>query len=141
MPKIVKLPRKQGRPRKPRLPPSDLLSKLPNPPEWLSSEARMEWRRTGALLVARHQLTAADLVPLEAYCAAKGRLVEAERTIKKDGLIIGGSHGGQVANPACAIAGEASRSLKSLALLLGLRRKGQNEEAAQDDRWEGLIDG
>jgi P27 family predicted phage terminase small subunit len=140
MTKVVKLPRKQGRPRKPQLPPSDLLLKLPTPPEWLSAEARLEWQRTGGLLVARHQLTEADLVPLEAYCAAKGRLVEAERTIQKDGLVIEGSHGGQVSNPACGIAAEASRTIKSMALLLALRKKGAEEVRQDDDRWEGLLD-
>lgn len=54
---------------------------FPPAPEWLSSEARGEWRRMQPFLEERKFLTDIDLSNLENYCVAQGRVRECEATL------------------------------------------------------------
>lgn len=51
---------------------------FPPPPNWLSDEAKKEWRRMRPFLEDRKHLTDIDLANLENYCVAQGRVRECE---------------------------------------------------------------
>src|SRR5580700_11305985 len=91
--------RKQGGTNKPKVPMmtaaplTGTLTVAPAPPEWLARDSKREWRRSAAQLAERGVLTGGDLAMLEAFCAAKGRLVAAERAIKANGILVTGSKG------------------------------------------------
>jgi hypothetical protein len=53
----------------------------PEPPHFLSPSARDEWWRIAGELHALGLLTALDVMPLAAYCAATGRFADAERLL------------------------------------------------------------
>src|ERR1700726_1824085 len=118
--------RKQGgtnKPKVPMMPATPLTGTLaiaPPPPEWLGRDAKREWRRTAYQLAVRGVLTGGDLAVLEAFCAAKGRLVAAERAIKSFGITVIGSKGSPIKNPACTVIAEASATVKALGAQLGL---------------------
>jgi P27 family predicted phage terminase small subunit len=144
---VVKIPRKQGRPRKRVLQTAETpLARIPPPPSWLSKAAKAEWVRCAPHLSERNVITEADLGSLEAYCSAKGRLVAAERVIERDGITIVGKDGQCVKHPAVSVADAASATLRAIGMQLGLtpasrRKAARSEEAPASDRWAGLIDG
>ncbi|MED1792897.1 phage terminase small subunit P27 family [Brevibacillus nitrificans] len=56
---------------------------LPDPPPYLDSVAKKEWKRLAPELIRLGLLTIADLTAFETYCLAYGRLVAATKTLKK----------------------------------------------------------
>jgi P27 family predicted phage terminase small subunit len=59
----------------------------PNPPSWLSVEARAEWRRVVPELDELGILAKADRAVLSAYCDAWARFVDVSRQLDRDGLL------------------------------------------------------
>jgi P27 family predicted phage terminase small subunit len=59
------------------------LVQFPRAPDWLSEEARGEWRRMQPFLEERKMLTDVDLSNLENYCVAQGRVRECEATMQQ----------------------------------------------------------
>lgn len=55
---------------------------MPAPPDWLSEEAKKEWRRVLPGLVERGILTESDVANLENYCVCQGRVRELETEIR-----------------------------------------------------------
>lgn len=51
------------------------------PPDWISAEAAIEWRRVMPLLVERKILTDADIGSLENYCVSQGRVRQLEKLL------------------------------------------------------------
>lgn len=87
-----------GQPLKPNTPIPQ--AGVPTCPNWLKGEAKSEWRRVVAELVAIPDLlTLVDRSVLASYCQHYARWREAERAIDKDGSIIDiiGKHGEVVA--------------------------------------------
>ena len=74
--------------RKPNVKPSKPTSGTVHPPDFLSPEAREEWKRVAPTLVKRGILKPTDRAALASYCQAYARLAEAERIIERDGQII-----------------------------------------------------
>lgn len=75
---------------KPRLIVSnDAVTVTPEPPTWLSKDARAEWRRVAPDLVARGLLTDTDVAALENYCCAIAGVRETARLIKRQGRMVG----------------------------------------------------
>jgi P27 family predicted phage terminase small subunit len=64
----------------------DAISYAKRVPDWLSPDAKKEWRRIMPLLIERKILTDADMGSVENYCVSIGRIRETERLIQKDGL-------------------------------------------------------
>lgn len=58
-----------------------------DPPEWLSEDAKAEWRRIVPVLAQRKVLTEADLGSVENYCMAMGTVREMEREIQRVGAV------------------------------------------------------
>lgn len=119
---------------------------VPRAPSWLSKPAKAEWRRQAAQLTERGTLTPADLATLATFCAAVGRLVQAEAILAVDGLTVKNGDGVPTKHPAVAIASEASSLIKTLGAALGLspasrRRATTAEPKGGADRWEGMVDG
>lgn len=75
----------EGEPNKSRINENEpqFYPKAPDPPSFLSAEARKEWRRLAPQLEKLGILTEADLAMFTGYCAAFGKLAWAEREIKK----------------------------------------------------------
>jgi P27 family predicted phage terminase small subunit len=88
-------------------------AKPPEAPEFLSSEAKDEWRRIVPQLRVLNLLTELDIAPLAAYCQAYGRWVGAERILSRmaaedpetKGLTIeGATRGSPIINPVLKVA-------------------------------------
>jgi P27 family predicted phage terminase small subunit len=69
-------------------PASNALEELPPAPDWFTDEARAEWERTGADLVARRVLTMDSLATFEAYCGAVSDVQRSAKQIAKDGEMV-----------------------------------------------------
>lgn len=100
----------------------------PNPPTWLSAEARAEWRRVVPGLQRLDLLKEEDRATLAAYCETWAVFVLASRTVTREGLtseVVSVSASGAetsrtVANPAVAIMRNAGRELRGFAAQFGL---------------------
>ncbi len=64
----------------------DALEELPAP-DWLSEDAKAQWRSVLPLLAQRRILTEADLGTFENFCIAMGTVREMEREIQKLGHV------------------------------------------------------
>ena len=123
---------------------------LPEPPPFLSEDARNEWWRVVPELRALGLLTALDLMPLAAYCNAYGRWVVAERLLAamadKDattkGLLLKGSAGSAMANPLIKIARCAAADMVHFAGEFGMTPRARSYlSAAGRTSGPGKFDG
>jgi P27 family predicted phage terminase small subunit len=99
--------------------PRDPLATLPKPPTWLSAAARKKWQSAGEQLVAAQLLTELDLDMLASYASTWASIVDAEKTIAKEGQTFAGDNGPRK-HPCVAIVESARKDLKALAEQLGL---------------------
>jgi len=97
-----------------------LASALPAPPEHLGEDARLEWLRVGPELLAAGLVTALDTSALAGYCSAYGRWVEAERSIKKHGVLVKSPSGFPMQSPYLAIANKALEQMTKLLTEFGM---------------------
>jgi P27 family predicted phage terminase small subunit len=105
----------------------------PEPPAMLKGEARAEWRRVAPGLWDLGLLTAIDVGPLAAYCAAWGRWKAAEALIEKakrkypagGGLFIETSNGNLVQHPAVGLANRAMTDVVKFAAEFGMTPSGR----------------
>ena len=72
---------------------------VPSPPEHLSEVALAEWRRVVPDLEAAGLLTHLDRAALSAYCATWGRVVELERALTTERVVMKTKKGYPVLNP------------------------------------------
>ena len=80
---------------------------LPNPPAHLSPMARREWRRAGAFLVEMGLMTDLDVAALAGYSVAYARWCDAEKVLRKCGLMVKDGEGLPVQSPYLAVANKA----------------------------------
>lgn len=85
---------------------------LPERPTWLTGEAAREWKRVVEELYAVGLLTVVDRAALEGYCVAYGRWVDAEKRLKKEGLVIPTKAGGLMQNPYLSVANRAMDEMR-----------------------------
>lgn len=108
---------------------SSPVTTAPNPPSWLSKDAKAEWRRVAPILVdERKVLTEADLGTLESYCIATGTVREAHRTLNRDGLMLAGKR-----HPAFGMMNSAQTTARLCAAELGLTPVSRSRPAIRDD--------
>jgi P27 family predicted phage terminase small subunit len=108
------------------------IANVPRAPQWLSIDAKAEWRRVMPRLIERRILTDADLGSLENYCIAIGQVRELERVIKQHGFVVQSNRGPR-ANPAVKLQADAmSRSLR-LAAELGLTPVSRSRPVMRND--------
>lgn len=91
----------------------------PNPPSWLSAEAKAEWRRVVPGLTRLDILKEEDRAVLAAYCETWATFVDAIRQQHREGLTIEAKQG-TLPHPAVGIARNAGRELRSFAAHFGL---------------------
>jgi P27 family predicted phage terminase small subunit len=106
---------------------------LPDPPDWLSREAKAEWRRVGPQLVQRRTISRADRAMLAAYCQAWGEFAKSAKDV--DALDEGGEkHTGHMIDHPRVVLGRAVERLIKLADRFGFspaakaRVRGEVEE-------------
>jgi P27 family predicted phage terminase small subunit len=93
----------------------------PEPPEWLSGEARAEWDRVVPGLERLDLLKVEDRAVLVAYCETWSRFVAAVSMYRSEGeTIVNPDSGNMRRHPAVGIASEAAAQLKTLAGEFGL---------------------
>lgn len=113
----------------------------PNPPTWLSREAKAEWRRVVPGLVRLDLVKPEDRATLAAYCEVWSRLVAATQDIAKNGLTVrntstrkdGSESTWFTKNPAVAIAEQAETRLRQYANDFGLTPAGERNVSKRDD--------
>lgn len=102
---------------------------VPNPPAWLSKDAKAEWRRVAPILVTeRRTLTTADLATLENYAIAVGVMREASRQLTREGLVVAGKR-----HPAYGILHSAQTDARLCAAELGLTPVSRSRPAIRED--------
>lgn len=91
----------------------------PNPPSWLSGEAKAEWKRVVPGLARLDLLKPEDRAALAAYCEAWATFVQATRTVQEEGQVIEARQG-KLPHPCVGIARAAGREMRSWAAHFGL---------------------
>jgi P27 family predicted phage terminase small subunit len=100
----------------------------PNPPTWLSAEAKAEWKRVAPGLQRLDLLKEEDRATLAAYCETWSQFVTATRTVTREGITSevttisasGSETTRTVPHPAVSIARSAGRELRAYAAQFGL---------------------
>lgn len=113
----------------------------PNPPTWLSREAKAEWRRIVPGLTRLDLVKPEDRATLTAYCQIWARLVAAYRDIEKNGSTVrnestrkdGSTSVWFTKNPAVAVAEQAETRLRQFANDFGLTPAGERNVSKRDD--------
>lgn len=70
----------------PLIPDRAPLTKAPAAPNWMTKEAKAEWKRIMPRLIEDRIITKADLTGVENYCVATGRIREIEAQFRLSGL-------------------------------------------------------
>lgn len=106
----------------------------PDPPTWMTTEAKNEWKRIVPELSRLELTKQVDRASLTAYCECWSRFVAASRLVKRDGLLTKpGEHSqGIVRNPAVAIVEAASKELRAWANEFGLTPAAENKIGRKD---------
>ncbi len=119
------------------------LSKAPNPPAWLPTHAKAEWRRVLPQLVADRKIAAHELATVEAYCLAVSGMREAQAIIAVEGMTFE-SESGPKRRPETSILKESLEAARRLASELGLtpasRTKNQGGAPGGDAASEFGVD-
>lgn len=103
----------------------------PDPPKWLSGEARAEWDRVTPSLVRLGVLKAEDRAVLTAYCEVWATFVDATLELQRAGLFENGPESMRAQQ-------SSSKELRALAAQLGLT---PSSEAAVASRTKPVDDG
>lgn len=74
---------------------------VPECPEWLDEEAKIEWDRVVPEMVTIGVFIPSDSMLLASYCQAYSQWMKAELQVRDDGLMISGPNGNSVLHP-CA---------------------------------------
>ena len=90
------------------------------PPQYLSEEAKKVWGDVAPQLVEHGLLTTVDEPLLTAYCEAVVTHRMATEEVRARGVTVIGVRGGLVKNPACTVADEAAKAVRSFAMEFGL---------------------
>ena len=94
---------------------------IPRCPKHLDDEARAEWFRTSKVLKNMGLLTLADRSALAAYCVAYSRWVEAERMVKKFGMVVKTPEKGfPMKSPWLSIAEQSLETMRKFMVEFGL---------------------
>ncbi|MBB5915291.1 P27 family predicted phage terminase small subunit [Nocardia transvalensis] len=113
----------------------------PNPPTWLSREARAEWRRIVPGLARLDLLKEEDRALLAVYCETWARFVQATRDVQYNGFTIvnrtlrkdGTESEWTAKNPAVTVAENAAAQLRGLAQEFGLTPSAESKLARTPD--------
>lgn len=146
-PKPTKLRRLQGNPGKRPLPENEPtpepLAATPRPPNKIAPPARRIWRVLAPELTRLGLLTALDLNTFAGYCALVARWLEAEKEIRKLGLVVKSPSGYPIQNPYLSIANRALKQSNEIGAHLGLspaaRSRIDLEKLDDEDELEAFL--
>lgn len=135
-----------GRRKRATPPKAKPLPALPEPPVYLSEEAQAEWRIVVRELHALRLLTELDRGLLEAWCAARGDFICAEKVLRNEGLIIKDRDGRSRRSPMLLIRNKALEQMRALAIEFGFSPRSRSgiarpPAAPHDDADPGGPDG
>lgn len=113
----------------------------PNPPTWLSREAKAEWKRVAPALERLDLVKPEDRATLAAYCEVWSRWVSAIRDVAKTGISVrneatrkdGTTSVWWTKNPAVAVAEQAESRLLQYAGQFGLTPAAERNVSKRDD--------
>jgi P27 family predicted phage terminase small subunit len=94
--------------------------KIPNMPDWLEPEAQKEWKILSSFLVKNKLVTEVDGHALATLCQAWATMVEAQKKMSEEELILIGANGGPVKNPLLSIIKSQGEVVLKLLLQFGL---------------------
>ncbi len=89
-------------------------------PEWLSPEAKAEWKRLAPELERLGLLTPLDRAAFTCYCQSYGHWLQAQRAIKERGTLYVTATGRVRERPEVAIAESSLKLMKAFAVEFGL---------------------
>lgn len=89
-------------------------------PDWLNDDAREVWNRIVPWLVANGVALSVDLEVVALYCHSQAMLVSCVEAIRRDGLVVEGSHGGLVRHPLAGTMVQMQDQVRRLSAELGL---------------------
>lgn len=121
-PKPTKLKLLDGNPGKKPIPRGEPEpdTSMPQPPAYLDDVALAEWHSLAPELHRIGVLTIVDRTALAAYCESFSQFVRASETLRAEGDVTIGAHGGQVAHPCVAIANQAKSMMHKYLIEFGL---------------------
>ena len=90
------------------------------PPIWLTDQAREEWDRIVPDLRAVGILARVDWSHIVAYCLAWQTVIDAQKEIEANGVVITGETGGSKKNPAITARHEAMDKLRTFGAEFGI---------------------
>ena len=113
----------------------------PNPPSWLSREAKAEWRRVAPGLERLDLIKPEDRATWSTYCEIWSRFVAATRDLQVNGMVVrntsvkkdGTESVWFTKNPAVAVAEAAETHLRHYANDFGLTPAGERNVSKRDD--------
>lgn len=106
----------------------------PNPPSWLSREAKAEWKRIVPGLTLLDLVKPEDRATLSAYCETWATFVDATRTVQREGITVTNPQSGRVSvHPAVMIKDKAATQLRHYAAHFGLTPAAERSVSKRDD--------
>jgi len=118
-------------------------------PDWLTDDAKKEWRRVAPSLTKKGILRATDRAALASYCQSYARLREAELLISRHGLLVrdpvfdrnGNEVGARVKkSPAVQVVKDYHAAMLRAAALFGLNPQDRQRVAPDGDKPKTLED-
>lgn len=113
-------------------PPPNFRRIAPNPPTWLTAEAKAEWRRVVPGLTRLELLKEEDRAALAAYCTTWAEFYEATKMLKEHGRLTIEAAQGTIPHPAVAIRRNAGRELRAWAAQFGLTPSAESNLALKN---------
>ncbi len=116
----------------PKPPPFKRLA--PNPPSWLSREAKAEWRRVVPGLTQLDLVKPEDRATLATYCETWATYVTATRIVQREGVTAVNPDSGRVSmHPAVQVQDKAATQLRQYATHFGLTPAAERHVSKRDD--------
>lgn len=149
-PKPTALKQLEGNPGKRKLNKSEPVPAkgIPTCPEWLLSEAKIEWERLAAVMDQMGVLTEVDRAAFAAYCQSYARWKEAQEHIDSGGSTFETEKGYQQQTPWVGIANTNQKLMMQAAAEFGLTPSARSRIVAgsaknkeTEDEMEALLGG
>ena len=140
LPSHLKLLRGTARPSRTNKSEPKPKAKAPRCPEWLSDEAKAEWRKTVKQLKAMGVLFESDQDLIAAYANALVNYRKATLMVDAEGLLIEGRRDGMVTNPAVRVQRDSAQLIRQLAQEFGLSPSSRTRIGTNGDTNDGLDD-
>ncbi len=121
-------------------------SVAPDCPDWLSAEAKAEWKRLAPELERLGLLTLLDRAAFSCYCQSFAHWVQAQRVLREHGTMYVTGSGRVRERPEVAIAGSFLKLMRAFAVEFGLTPSSRSRlslpdpPADEDDEFATWLD-